>query len=563
MSLSPKRISSKRLGSHQWSVRHGSKFIVPLLGIYLLAQNIVVVKKFAVPTIYYDPFSSPVTKTSQPHHEHEELWEIDNKTNCFHIDNVCSWKNGWFYGHTNVTSDNNTTQHSRARQPTATLILGSDTMAQQGWHDIGNLNIDYRIRFNISSTSHAPLYDEDSCSFSSTPNHLVVQSFYNDMMGEFYARLVLGLFQLMVAFPPRSNNDIQIYVHFVDERAGLYEGHKLILSGLPSNNKFDSFASIMPGINESSCQCYRRMIFCGYNVIGSGTSSSLSGDGDENNGTEDVGGLQDNKVVFVPTGVIDERNNSQSKWQELRSGLIDRIQERYQDLDRMIYQYRRRILIDNRLITSLEDDVDVYGGNSNDWKFVGVTRRKKRRAWLNIDDSISACNEKFRQHRIVCVIIDVEDVETAEEQLLMHRSLHALVGIHGAQLTQGVLLPSHAHILELLPHIPPGDWGGWVASTNAPTPLGIIFHNTDLNHFGYPLGNETCSPSCTGFDKRDFNVSVTVVEDFVSTFLLKRDDNITMSCDAMEHEAERKKFVLYNVFCLTSSGELTNQHHYW
>ena len=49
-----------------------------------------------------------------------------------------------------------------------------------------------------------------------------------------------------------------------------------------------------------------------------------------------------------------------------------------------------------------------------------------------------------------------------------------------AQLTQAVLLPPHAHVLELLPWIPDYIRGKWVQTKHMPTPLGVIFLNTDL-----------------------------------------------------------------------------------
>jgi hypothetical protein len=94
-------------------------------------------------------------------------------------------------------------------------------------------------------------------------------------------------------------------------------------------------------------------------------------------------------------------------------------------------------------------------------------------------------NERFQQHHIVCITVDVEDAGNAEEQLIMRRSLHAFIGIHGAQLTQGIFLQSHRLILELLPHISPGDWGGWVAMTEAPTPQRVYWYSWSTAHPRY------------------------------------------------------------------------------
>lgn len=336
----------------------------------------------------------------------------------------------------------------------------------------------------------------------------------------------------------------------------MLEGHELFLSGLTNNNKVCNFLSLMP--RNESCQCFRRLVFCGYATA---DSSSV---GDQYlrsfNDTEDE---RKNVTVLLPTGVISTLNNTSSAWHDLRMDLINGISERYDDLNGRVCQYQRQVLIDMGLIRS--NDKDAGNNFEDEWTFVGLARRKYRRSWLNLNDTLSMCNERFQQHHIVCITVDVEDAGNAEEQLIMRRSLHAFIGIHGAQLTQeGIFLQSHSLILELLPHISPGDWGGWVAMTEAPTPLGVIFHNTDLNHFGYPLGKESCSPLCIGLDVRDFNVSVEVTADFLSGFVLKVGKNNTMTCDEMKNEAERTNFVLYNAFCRrrANESEFINEHYY-
>jgi hypothetical protein len=103
-----------------------------------------------------------------------------------------------------------------------------------------------------------------------------------------------------------------------------------------------------------------------------------------------------------------------------------------------------------------------------------------------------------------------------------------------------------------------------------PTPLGVIFSGTDLNHMGHPLGRDSV-PLCLHVNSsdveadrlcltnktsgtidlfrwadRDYIVSPKIVEEFISTFLLKEDDSI---CDEMQKLAEQTGFVFYNAFC--------------
>ena len=175
-------------------------------------------------------------------------------------------------------------------------------------------------------------------------------------------------------------------------------------------------------------------------------------------------------------------------YNDFRQDLLRRYAEKNPMPQEEIREYRRRILTVSGLSPEEVNDVDG-------WKIVGLTERKSRRVWLNIDDSVKACDAVFRQQKVVCITVNVEATASPEEQLLMHSSLDALVGIHGAQLTQGIFLPRQGFILELLPWIPDWSWGDWVATTSAPTPVGEMFHNTDLNHLGYSLDRDSV-PLC-------------------------------------------------------------------
>lgn len=93
--------------------------------------------------------------------------------------------------------------------------------------------------------------------------------------------------------------------------------------------------------------------------------------------------------------------------------------------------------------------------------------------------------------------------------------------------------------------------------------MGIIFHNTDLNHYGYSL-NRSSVPLCKNvlpehekacftsdkykrrfaWSDRDFLVDNDVVINFVNKFVLA--NNFNRSCHDFQSEEE---FVLYNVWC--------------
>ena len=105
--------------------------------------------------------------------------------------------------------------------------------------------------------------------------------------------------------------------------------------------------------------------------------------------------------------------------------------------------------------------------NVDEWKIIGLTDRKSRRVWLNIDDNIKAC-DKYLEHKILCTKLNVEkgDNSSPEEHLLMHASLNAMIGVHGSQFTTGIFLPDHSFIVELLPWMKYHELDAdWVAST--------------------------------------------------------------------------------------------------
>ncbi|KAL7527308.1 hypothetical protein ACHAWF_002127 [Thalassiosira exigua] len=493
------------------------------------------------------------------------FWE-QNKSSCVHVDNICSWKDGWFYAPSRWLQP--------VHQPTATLKVNKRDIVKTHGYDLIE---DRRIKFSVSSRSNE-LYNATVCSFSDTPYHIIVQSAYSDMMGEFYSRAILPLNRWFQDFPLRSKDQIQMYIHVLDERKQkLFEGHRLLLGGLRNNNKFSSFLSLMP---NKTCRCYTKLIFCGYNVehLNVHTNTSLGVDSDTKTVFTPRSTIANPKVdCFSKRGPNDLRNGYCPAYRRLRKDLINIYSEKDPMLDKKIRLSRQHILLSKGWMSNASD--------IEEWKFVGFAHRKSRRRWLNIEDHIAMCNENFERNKIVCVKIDVETAKSPDDQLLMHRSLHALIGVHGAQLTQGVLLQSHGYILELLPWVPFYLWGSWVATTHTPTPLGIIFHGTDLNHAGYPLDRESV-PLCLHIDRsdkeeerrclmnktsgviekfrwadRDFNVPLNVTTDFISSFLLKDNDLI---CDNMETRAKNKRFVLYNALCKQNTNSTYGtRHYYW
>ena len=147
----------------------------------------------------------------------------------------------------------------------------------------------------------------------------------------------------------------------------------------------------------------------------------------------------------------------------------------------------------------------------------------------------------------------------------------------GSQFTNAILLPKQSFVLELLPWIPHYAWGaGWAAVTDQPTPMGTIFHDTDLHHLGFVLDRGSV-PLCNitergmkstrkcfedlgetfSWDRRNFNVRPSIITKFISWFLLVNNTR----CDSMQTRARESEFVIYNTFC-SHGNEFYTKHYY-
>lgn len=106
-----------------------------------------------------------------------------------------------------------------------------------------------------------------------------------------------------------------------------------------------------------------------------------------------------------------------------------------------------------------------------------------------------------------------------------------------------------------------------------PTPVGVMFIDTDLNYIGFPLTRHS-APYCYGLEKKDeincwrsnhwdernFEAPPNSVIDAVTMFFVNTTNN--NSCD-MYNEWAEDEFVLYNVHCQTENGALAIQHFPW
>jgi hypothetical protein len=223
------------------------------------------------------------------------------------------------------------------------------------------------------------------------------------------------------------------------------------------------------------------------------------------------------------------------------------------------------------------------------FRIVGLTQREKRRRWLNLGALVQQCNTQWFNdtHNVICVEVNVEreDVHPVR-QAVMHAACDMLIGIHGAQLTEGIWLKDGSTVVELLPWIPPKGYGSWTRVMHEPTPLGAIFHETELNHIGYPLGRDS-APYCEDkigetehrvcldrvvWTDRDYLVKAEIVQDMITKLLpLNSTFDVVaspLSCDEWQRRAGNRTYVLYSVNCKDNTKNITDpdasiHHYYW
>lgn len=528
-----------------------------------------------------------------------EWWR--NSRQCFEVDAICHQRheNEWFYY---TPSKPQGTNRSAVFQPT--MELKCAPAKYDGKSDRG----EPRISIKVTSSSKLRRDEIKHCYASSTPTHIVLQSLFNDMIGEFYSRTVLKLYRFMSEgaawkdgkdvsgkFP--WEEDVQFYVHIPYGNKKMLDGHRLLLSGMLSNPDSPAAKSLIELFvqkeaadrsGSADCQCYERMVFCGYDVYTHSTDVKsedveLAKDDDDGIGKADisqsvgVSNIDDHELKYTLwsagklAGFDSEyrscgRNTRGAEyecreWNQLRYFLSKNFVKHYPMLEMDIMHRRRQQLVEQGLID------ESYRGDTREFTVVGLTQRTYRRSWLNLPSVLDECNAAPFE-RLLCVEINVENASTPFEQLLIHRSLDVMLGVHGAQLTQAILLPQHAHILEILPWVPDYIRGKWVQTTHLPTPLGVIFHNTDLNHAGYSLDRSSV-PLCEDVDEseertcfmrqrkkfiwenRNFNLASKAVLDYIKNVVLFGREK-KRTCKEVKENLPQN-FVLYNIWCFKAN----------
>lgn len=418
--------------------------------------------------------------------DHKKYWWRNSKQ-CFEVDSICHTRstNSWFYYEPKQQS---TEQMHELFQPSMELrceplrydrgLIAEErvNITVEASSKLKNIIFINNHTFQLSPSSSTTI--NDMCKISPVPTHMALQAMFNFMIGEFYARTLLPLYRLMTSISYDNETqkpweeDIQFYVHTAHGNQVLYDGHKLLLSGMLAKENAADVKSIVDlfSVDEESssleqdCECFEKMVFCGYDVRVEDVSTEAATSNLSDHNTVDVTPDADSMYTlwgasttaddlettgFCGKSQIEKDLYSCDDWAELRQFLLSNFAKHYPSLQSDVVTFRKSALLKLGFVE------DKYNGNTKEWKFIGLAQRSYRRSWINLPEIIDECNKLHytENENVVCIEVNVEKTKTPYEQLILHQSVDALIGVHGAQLTQAVLLPPHAHLLELLPWV--------------------------------------------------------------------------------------------------------------
>ena len=385
------------------------------------------------------------------------------------------------------------------------------------------------------------------CTDSHIPNHVILQSWYNSMLGEFYDRALVGLFEFLQAqevsideFAQHS----QLYIHRMDPFKPLMDSHQVFTEAFRSS----ALGDLLQLMDATRCRCLPRVLLCGYEQKRNRTTKT---------------------TTLVPSGSVFVRSRQPTAtYAKMRNFLRRKMILNNPFAVTDVRNFRHAVLQRHMSLRNLTRPI-------MEWKIVGLTQRSGRRRWLNLTQVIQNLTQPMLDKGVVLLEVNVENEDwTPYRHVIRHAALDGLVGIHGAQLTEAIWMKPGSLVAELLPYVPNNtSYGKWTTTTHKATPLGVIFDETDLLHVGYRLGRESApycyneTDDCWGWQKypwdaRDFIASTDVVSTILELFVLNR----PQTCDEYRDTSMSvKDVVVYNSPCAYASAprDVKPHHFYW
>lgn len=354
---------------------------------------------------------------------HDDLWSTKN--HCFEVDHVCFSTARWWYN-TNVPGKQD------LRQPNFTYTAHSDHASTRA-----KLALPKQIEVRPATK----LVENMTCPYSPFPNHLLLTSVFNDMLGEFYARMLVGL---IYTLDKAENLDVllestQVYIQVYNYNKKMMDSHHAFMTPFLTHRLHDARELLQ----STTCSCVERMIFCGFKKETTGSNIVIRGG--------------DGFDYRIFKGIVQDDARVQNL---ARIRLRERTILGNPFVQEDIANFRRAFLQGK----GIKDSYD-------EWKIVGLAQRSGRRRWLNIEETMTMCN-KMLNSRIVCMIVNVEEAHFHPTMhVIVHASLDALIGIHGAQMTDAIWMRPGTFVGEFLPYLPQGvRYGDWTQEVSLDHP---------------------------------------------------------------------------------------------
>jgi hypothetical protein len=414
---------------------------------------------------------------------------------------------------------------------------------------------------------------------------------YNDMLGEFYDRTLTNLEVLHSKYD--WIRKAQLYLHLHRPYGPIMDSHRLFTT--PWRTR--PIHSVVELLDDAHCECLPRLILCGYDV-----DETAAGDDPDlpPAATRDAAGAgapdgprsnASSVVRVVPGhGWAVTRKPDPNRYRTVRDRLREHLVHRNPHVRADIEAFRNRHL----------DLLKVPIADRGAYRLVGLAQRLGRRRWLDLPRVQRNVQARLNSgaRGIALLEMNVEVDSSSYQQLVRHAALDGLIGIHGAQLTEAIWMKDGSWVVELLPFVPDYvNMGQWTRKVKSPTPLGLLFQETQLNHAGYRLTIESapyCDRNVTDegcwrmnrWDNRDFAVSELLVSEILDAFFPAPNSleaSIPVHSNASKMNASeaaavaatntalcsyyrnqsRDTFVLYNVNCADSLGDPIVPHHFF
>ena len=198
----------------------------------------------------------------------KDRWQdIESQLNCFYVENICHEAQQYFYDKSFIGDGK--------EQPEWKIERSTNARQKYFYNSPG-----HSINIGVEELAG----QETNCFYSPIQNHIVLHGSHNSMLGEFYARILPGLFRMMETLAPGEDQrkwqeGTPLYLdawkslpHFhYGPMNSLLDSHHLFLRPFTSNPVLQ-----LRSLQENTgCSCIKRLFFCGYNKVNETDSAPI------------------------------------------------------------------------------------------------------------------------------------------------------------------------------------------------------------------------------------------------------------------------------------------------